>query len=136
MGRRGAEQDLARRVGRVLMNRRKVGSAYEKKAGAFLETQGLKILCYNFRNRYGEIDLVARDGQTVVFVEVKYRKNSEKGRPEEAVDCRKKRRICRVADYYRMLHGMGDFSPVRFDVVAICGEEITWFRNAFDYVWC
>lgn len=116
------------------MNKREVGSAYERKAGLFLEGQGLKILCRNFRGRCGEIDLVAKDGDTTVFVEVKYRKNAAKGLPQEAVDFRKKRRICRAADYYRMLHKMGDFSPVRFDVVAICGDRITWFQNAFDYI--
>lgn len=116
------------------MNKREVGSAYERKAGLFLERQGLKILCYNFRSRCGEIDIVAGDGDTVVFVEVKYRRNEERGLPQEAVGYQKRRRICRVADYYRMLHGMGDFSPVRFDVVAICGGRITWFQNAFDYI--
>lgn len=116
------------------MNKRSVGSAYEKRAGLFLKRQGLTVLCYNFRNRFGEIDIVARDGETTVFVEVKYRKDTDKGLPQEAVDRRKRRRICRVADYYRMLHGMGDFEPVRFDVVAICGEEVNWFRNAFDYI--
>lgn len=99
-----------------------------------MEAQGLCILCYNFRSRRGEIDLVAREGDTVVFVEVKYRRDVKRGLPEEAVDYRKKWRICRVSDHYRMLHGMGDFFPVRFDVVAICGEELTWFRNAFDYI--
>ena len=118
---------------KVKMNRRKVGSDYEKRAGQFLERQGLVILCYNFRNRYGEIDLVAKDGETTVFVEVKYRKDGQKGLPQEAVNFRKQWRICRVADYYRMLHDMGDFSPVRFDVVAVCGERVDWFPNAFDY---
>ena len=66
------------------MNKRKVGAAYEKRAGAFLEEQGLRILCYNFRNRSGEIDIVARDGETTVFVEVKYRRDEEKGAPEAA----------------------------------------------------
>ena len=116
------------------MNKREVGTAHEKKAGLFLENQGLRILCYNFRNRYGEIDIVAGDGEVTVFVEVKYRKDASKGMPEEAVDYRKQRRICRVADYYRMIHHMGDFSPVRFDVVAICGEEVRWYQNAFDYI--
>ena len=116
------------------MNKREVGAAYEKKAGLFLREQGLAILEYNFRSRYGEIDLVAKDGETTVFVEVKYRRNEAGGTPEEAVDYRKQRRICRVADYYRMIHQMGDFSPVRFDVVAVCGQEIRWYQNAFDYV--
>lgn len=116
------------------MNKRAVGAFYEKTAGAFLEGQGLTILRYNFRSRAGEIDIVAMEKETTVFVEVKYRKDEGKGLPEEAVDYRKQWRICRVADYYRMLHKMGDFAPVRFDVVAICGEEIRWFRNAFEYV--
>ncbi len=77
---------------------------------------------------------MAKDKNTTVFVEVKYRKDVKKGHPEEAVDRRKQRKICRVSDYYRMIHRMGDFSSVRFDVVAICGEEISWFRNAFDYI--
>lgn len=116
------------------MNKREVGAFYEKKAGAFLESQGLTILQYNFRDRYGEIDIVAKDRETTVFVEVKYRKDAGKGLPEEAVDRRKQGKICRVADYYRMIHKMGDFSPVRFDVVAVCGEEIRWYRNAFEYI--
>ncbi len=116
------------------MNKRRVGEIYERRAEAFLEVRGLRILCRNFRNRYGEIDIVARDGETTVFVEVKYRRDAGKGTPQEAVDYRKQRKICRVSDYYRMMHKMGDFSPVRFDVVAICGEEISWFRNAFDYI--
>lgn len=116
------------------MNKRAVGAAYEKKAGLFLEKQGLKILQYNFRSRMGEIDIVARDKEMTVFVEVKYRKDAGKGLPEEAVDRRKQGKICRVADYYRMIHKMGDFSPVRFDVVAICGEEIRWYPNAFAYI--
>ena len=116
------------------MNKREVGAFYERKAGAFLESQGLMILQYNFRCRQGEIDIVAKDRVTTVFVEVKYRKDAGKGLPEEAVDYRKQGKICRVADYYRVIHKMGDFSPVRFDVVAVCGEEIRWYPGAFEYV--
>lgn len=116
------------------MNKRRVGEVYERRAEAFLQEQGLRILCRNFRNRYGEIDIVAKDGETTVFVEVKYRRDAGKGLPQEAVGFRKQWKICRVSDYYRMIHKMGDFSPVRFDVVAICGEKISWFRNAFDYI--
>ena len=117
------------------MNRRKVGSDYEKRAGQFLERQGLVILCYNFRNRYGEIDLVAKDGETTVFVEVKYRKDGQKGLPQEAVNFRKQWRICRVADYYRYVHGLGDGTGVRYDVVGIQGSEIQWIQNAFPHIY-
>ena len=116
------------------MNKREVGAFYERKAGVFLKSRGLTILQYNFRTRYGEIDIVAKDKETTVFVEVKYRKDAGRGLPEEAVDHRKQGKICRVADYYRMIHKMGDFSPVRFDVVAVCGEEIRWYPNAFEYI--
>lgn len=116
------------------MNTRRVGAAHEKMAGAFLESRGLTILEYNFRGRCGEIDIVAEDKETTVFAEVKYRKDAGKGLPEEAVDHRKQGKICRAADHYRMLHRMGDLSPVRFDVVAICGEEIRWYPGAFEYI--
>lgn len=116
------------------MNKRETGSAYEKEAGKFLEKQGLKILVYNFRTRYGEIDLIAKDGKTTVFVEVKYRRNAERGIPQEAVNYRKQWKICRVSDYYRMIHELGEFAPVRFDVVAVCGEKTEWIRNAFGYL--
>ncbi len=116
------------------MNKREKGSAYEKKAGRLLERQGLKILACNFRTRCGEIDIIAKDGKTTVFVEVKYRRDMEKGMPQEAVGYRKQWKICRASDYYRMLHGLGDFSPVRFDVVALCGEKAEWIRNAFEYL--
>ena len=121
--------------GKGCMNKRSVGTAYEKKAVSFLEKQGLEILCCNFRNRYGEIDIVAKDGRATVFVEVKYRRDNDKGTPEEAVDFRKQRRICRVADYYRYTHGLGDSTAVRYDVVAVQGEKIEWLQNAFPHVY-
>lgn len=116
------------------MNRRETGAAYEKQAEEFLKKRGLKTVVSNFRCRYGEIDLIAKEGKTTVFIEVKYRRSPEKGSPQEAVNYRKQWRICRVSDYYRMLHGLGDFAPVRFDVVAICGEKTEWLRNAFEYI--
>lgn len=116
------------------MNKREKGAAYEKKAGLFLEKKGLKILIYNFRTRYGEIDIIAKEGKTTVFVEVKYRRDVKQGLPGEAVDSRKQWKICRVADYYRMKHGLSDYMPVRFDAVLICGEQTEWIKNAFEYI--
>lgn len=102
-------------------------------AGRFLEENGLRILEYNFRMRTGEIDIIARDGCYYVFVEVKYRKTASAGLPEEAVDYKKVRKICHVADYYRCTHHFDDSVPVRFDVIAIEGENIRWYKNAFAY---
>ena len=99
----------------------------------YLENHGVKIVERNFRNRYGEIDIIGYDGEYLVFFEVKYRKNLQKGSPFEAVSPKKCHTICRVADYYRMKNGIGDYVPMRFDVIAICGNETDWLRNAFAY---
>ncbi|MGN0142404.1 MAG: YraN family protein [Roseburia sp.] len=115
------------------MNKRAVGTAYEKAAGEYLKQQGYEILEYNFRCRNGEIDLIARDGAYLVFVEVKYRHGAGAGSPLEAVNVKKQRTISRTADYYCLTHGYGETTPCRFDVVAVLGEEIRLVRNAFDY---
>lgn len=115
-------------------NRRRLGSEYEKRAEEYLRQQGYRIRCRNYRCRMGEIDLVAEEDGCLVFVEVKYRSDGRKGAPQEAVDARKQRKICRVADYYRMTHGCGDGTVCRFDVVAILGENVTLLRNAFYYM--
>lgn len=110
-----------------------MGTAYEKLAGAYLEQQGYEILEYNYRCRIGEIDIVARQGGYLVFVEVKYRSGDEKGNAAEAVTTAKQRTICRVADYYRYLHHYGEDTWVRYDVVAIQGETLHWIPNAFPH---
>ncbi|MDE7205690.1 MAG: YraN family protein [Lachnospiraceae bacterium] len=117
------------------MNTRKKGAEYEQAAAAYLRRCGVIILECNYRNRRGEIDLIGRDGAYTVFFEVKYRRNDKKGSPTEAVNFTKQRTICRVADYYRMKHGMGEFSAVRYDVVAIEGEKVTWYKNAFSHIY-
>ncbi len=114
-------------------NRRRTGAAYEEKAAEYLTALGYEILERNFRCRQGEIDLIAREGETLVFLEVKYRRTAVYGKPEEAVDALKQRTICRVADFYRMRRRIPEDRPCRFDVVAVLGEEITLYRNAFSY---
>ena len=115
------------------MNRRAVGSAYEECAAEYLRAQGYRILEQNFRCRTGEIDLIARDGAYLVFIEVKYRRNAGSGDPLEAVNAAKQTTISRTASYYCLKKGYGETMPCRFDVVAICGDEIRLLRNAFEY---
>lgn len=86
----------------------------------------------NFRCRTGEIDIIARDGDYLVFTEVKYRRTGESGWASAAVDWHKQQRISRAAQFYLIRHGYADI-PCRFDVVAIDGNRIQWIRNAFDY---
>lgn len=116
------------------MNKRNVGSKKEILAADYLKDNNISILEMNYRNRFGEIDIIARDGNTLVFVEVKYRKTASCGSPEEAVNYRKIRTICKVADYYRVVKNINPTMQCRFDVIAICGNTINWHQNAFEYV--
>lgn len=114
-------------------NNRRIGAEQEKIAGTFLMQQGYEILSYNFYTRAGEIDIVAKHGQYLVFVEVKYRKNASSGHPLEAISIQKQKKISKCALYYMKMHGI-DNVPVRFDVVSILGEEITILQNAFEFI--
>lgn len=117
------------------MNKRKVGFAKEEFAATYLQQQGLVILQRNFSCRQGEIDIIACHGDYLVFVEVKYRRETSMGTALEAVDYRKQRRICKVADYYRFLHKIGNQRMIRYDVVAIQGEKVQWVKNAFPHIY-
>ena len=113
-------------------NKRELGSAYERLAGTYLENQGYEILEYNVYSRSGEIDIVARDGAYIVFVEVKYRSDDKYGEPLEAVSFSKQRTISKCALSYLKKHRLWDV-PVRFDVIGILGNEITLIKNAFEF---
>lgn len=118
------------------INRRQIGIEKEAFVCDWLECHGYKIVARNFRCRNGEIDIVAKEGGYLVFIEVKYRKNDANGLPEEAVDRRKQRVISRVALFYMNRYGYGQSTPVRFDVVAVSGEKdfsVALYQNAFDF---
>jgi len=113
-----------------------LGRAGEKAAADFLKAKGYKVLQQNYLLPDGEIDIVAQDGQTLVIVEVKTRKNNNFGKPYEAVTETKQRRIMKLARQF-----MGRFRvfrlPVRFDIVSITGTtpadfEIEHFAEAFN----
>lgn len=114
-------------------NLRETGSEYEQKAACFLEERGYRILVRNYRCRVGEIDLVAMHNGYLVFVEVKYRKTVNYGMPVEAVGYKKQRTISKVAQHYIVSHGVGSQIPIRFDVVAVLGDEITVWEHAFEF---
>lgn len=116
------------------MNKRVTGAEQEKKAAFYLEENGFRVLESNFYCRQGEIDIIGIHQGCLVFVEVKYRKDPRAGYPEEAVDLKKQVKICRASDYYRMKHSEQGERQVRYDVVAICGDEVKWYQNAFSYV--
>lgn len=117
------------------MNKRQIGAAGEEEAAVFLERRGFQILERNFRSRYGEIDIIGYHKEYLVFCEVKYRKSRERGLPEEAVNFYKQRRICKAADFYRYIRRIPADTGVRYDVVAIEGNEIRWHQGAFSHIY-
>jgi len=116
------------------MNKRKTGSEYEKLAACWLEEQGFQILERNFYCRQGEIDLIARDGRYLVFIEVKYRKDGHAGHPAEAVHRYKQKKIARAALYYCHQRGITENQACRFDVVCILDGKVEHIINAFDFI--
>ncbi|MBR4581130.1 MAG: YraN family protein [Lachnospiraceae bacterium] len=115
------------------MNKRSLGTEYEHMTENYLKEFGVRIVEKNFRNRFGEIDLIGYDGEYLVFFEVKFRRDEGSGSGEDAVGIKKRHTICKVSDYYRMLNGIGEFTPIRYDVIAINGDRIRWIKDAFAY---
>jgi putative endonuclease len=112
------------------------GEAAESTALAFLERHGLTLLTRNYRCRLGEVDLVMREGDTLVFIEVRARTDSRHGGAAASVGREKQRRLALAARHYLMTHPRAAALPARFDVVAISGREgenaPEWIRAAFD----
>jgi putative endonuclease len=114
--------------------RRLLGDRGEREAARWLQQRGLRILARGYHTPRGEIDLIARDGDTVVFVEVKTRREGE---PAEAVTLEKQRRVSLAAVQFLKRHGLLD-GRSRFDVVAVVwpeaarGPQIEHIRNAFE----
>lgn len=113
------------------LNRRKIGEYYEQLTIDFLKSHGYEILCNNYYNPFGEIDIIAKDGQFLVFIEVKFRDGDLMGSAEEAVDFRKQNRMIKGAKHYMLTNRFSFDSPCRFDVVAINKNKIRLIRDAF-----
>jgi len=118
-----------------------VGEHHETLAANFLGRRGLRLLQRNFRCRGGEIDLIMRDGETVVFVEVRFRRSQRHGGAGESITMAKQRRLWRCANFYLLQHQRagGSLPACRFDVVAMTipavGQQqprIDWLINVID----
>lgn len=108
------------------------GATAERRARTWLETQGLKLREANYRCRWGEIDLVMEDGDTLVFVEVRYRTSMSHGGAIDSINARKRKRLCRTAAHY-LARQCGHERPARFDVIALGADDrIEWIADAFD----
>lgn len=108
------------------------GTAAERLAAAHLQRHGLKLLENNYRCRFGEIDLIMRDGEHIVFVEVRLRSSLAFGGAGASITAAKRQKLTRTAEHYLQQHGS---APCRFDAVlldSLAGNNIHWLRNAFE----
>ena len=110
-------------------NNRETGAKAEAIACWFLKQQGYDVLEQNFYTKVGEIDIIAKEDQTLVFVEVKYRKDDKKGYPAQAVDQRKQQKIRKSAMVYLKKNHLSFEQPIRFDVVEILGKKIRVIKH-------
>lgn len=115
-----------------MQNKRSLGTEKEELAVSYLKEQKATILAKNFYFRGGEIDLIVKDGEYICFVEVKYRRNTRFGAPEEAVTLSKQKKMIQGARYYLYKNHYPEDIPCRFDVISLCGEEILWIKDAFS----
>ncbi|BBV74474.1 UPF0102 protein [Raoultella planticola] len=111
---------------------KQTGDAWENQARRWLESQGLRFIVANARERGGEIDLIMRDGAVTVFVEVRYRRSASYGDAASSVTQKKQQRLLQAARLWlSRQNGSFDTVDCRFDVVAFTGNDIQWLKNAF-----
>jgi len=117
------------------LDRRARGDAVETAALGFLQRHGLRLLARNAQSRGGELDLVMLDGETLVFVEVRYRATSAFGGGAASVDAGKRRKLVRAAQAFLLRHPQHADTPCRFDVIDAAGDPATprieWLKDAF-----
>ena len=113
------------------MEKHLLGRFGEVIASRYLRCHGYDVICAHYNCRLGEIDIVAEDGDYLVFCEVKYRKSTGYGSPIEAVNTTKQNKIRQVARFYLFKNQIAQDKPVRFDVIGILGDDITYIKDAF-----
>ncbi|MGQ3889138.1 YraN family protein [Legionella sp. CNM-1927-20] len=110
---------------------KKLGLAAEKQACNYLLKQGLVLLTSNYQCRWGEIDLIMKDREYVVFIEVRARSSALFGGPFASITTAKKNKIIKTANHFILTKNWGDKYPVRFDVIGIDHEKLQWLKEAF-----
>jgi putative endonuclease len=115
---------------------RAAGAVFEQRACSELERAGLKLLVRNYTTRYGELDLIMRDGDTIVFVEVRHRLRAGHGDAAASVTTTKQTRLIQTAELWRAAHPQHAHRDCRFDVVSYDGPvdnaQMNWLRGAFE----
>ncbi len=118
------------------LSRQQKGNLAERRAYRYLKKAGLTLVTRNYRTSRGEIDLIMKDGKTVVFVEVRYRRTPKFGHSLDSVNKAKQRRILYTANHYLRSKNYSSRTFFRFDVIAMHSDKddftIEWFKNAFS----
>lgn len=112
---------------------KQTGDAWESAARDWLQSKGLHFIAANVHERGGEIDLIMREGNTIVFVEVRYRRSAQFGGAAASVIRSKQHKLLQTARLWLARHN-GSFDTVdcRFDVLAFTGNDVEWFKDAFN----
>jgi putative endonuclease len=120
----------------ILPSKLSDGRSAEHAALSYLQARGLTAITVNYRCRWGEIDIICTERETLVFVEVRYRNSTAVVRPEETVAFQKQQRIVKTALHYLQHHRDAARQACRFDVVAVSGDlrqpHFEWVRGAFQ----
>ena len=129
---------------------KKIGTQTEKFACHYLKTQGLSLVTRNYACRFGEIDLIMQDKESLVFIEVRFRRDSRFGHSIETVDTVKQNKLIKTAEYYLQYHSLLDAISCRFDVLGVSpstkpkkwfekrntsqyySAQVEWVKNAFS----
>ncbi len=115
---------------------RAAGALFEERSCKELRRAGLQLIERNYTTRFGEIDLVMRDDESIVFVEVRHRLRATQGGAAASVTASKQRKLIAAAQLWLAAHSRYVHAPCRFDVVAYDGPfesaQMTWYRSAFE----
>lgn len=112
------------------MKKSDIGREKELYAAHYLESKGYKVVAKNYRTKFGEIDIVARQGDILVFIEVRSRKDDYFGKPQESIKRQKREKIVKTAVSFLTIY-TEYYSSVRFDVISVVGNDIEHIENAF-----
>lgn len=116
---------------------KQLGKTAEAFAQSYLIQQGLQLLAQNYQCRKGEIDLIMQEQDCIIFIEVRYRRNTAFGNSSESISLAKRHKIIATARYYLQQYQLYEKVPCRFDVIAIVEQnnemQIEWIKHAFEH---
>lgn len=116
-----------------IQNKKQIGQAFEQQAYHFLAANGLLLITKNYHCPFGEIDLIMRENDEIVFIEVRMRLHSEYGSAIDSIDYKKQKKLLKSATYYLQQNNLLDKINCRFDVIGFSNNAIEWIKDAFSY---